>query len=491
MKKNPGIRLLFVILIAALFFIPLYPTIQWMNLNKSIKNKVELKYVNPEEFAKLSYEEQQQLDQAKQIKDKSINLGLDLQGGMRIVLEADISEMNKAEEKSDAINRALEIIRNRVDQFGVSEPSIVKQGENRIVVELPGIKDPERAESLLNVRGKLEFKLVDDDLSKADNFKDYTKGILKEDVKLPEDKEILFVWQKDTDTGKLEQKQPLVVNKVPALTGASLKTAGIAMSQFGDSSVDFQLQSEGAEQFYKVTSANVNKKLAIVLDNKVRSYPNIKEPLHDRGQITGNFSVQEAKDLALILRAGATPVKLSIIEKRIVGPSLGEDSIRSGVKAGLLAGLLVILFMIFYYKASGMIANLALILNMYFTISILILLKYTLTLPGLAGLALTIGMAVDSNVLIFERIKEEIRSGKSLMSAIDAGFEKAFSAIFDSNITTLITSFILSQFGTGPIKGFAVTLFIGITMNLFTAVYVTRQIFNYTIFKLNLKKISI
>ncbi|MDD5067588.1 MAG: protein translocase subunit SecD, partial [bacterium] len=395
------------------------------------------------------------------------------------------------EERNDAVSRALEIIRNRVDQFGVSEPSIQKQGENRIVVELPGVKDPGRAESLLNVRGSLEFKLVDDDLSRAENFKDYTKGILNETVKLPEDREVLFVWQKDKDSGRMEQKYPIVVHKEAALTGAYLKTAGIAVGQFGDSAVDFELKSEGAERFYKITSDNVNKKLAIVLDNKVRSYPNIKEPLRDRGQITGNFTVQEAKDLALILRAGATPVKLGIAEKRIVGPSLGEDSIRDGVKAGLIASLVVIIFMLIYYKFAGVVANITLIINMFFTISVLILLKYTLTLPGLAGLALTVGMAVDSNVLIFERIKEELLAGKSLKASVDAGFEKAFSAILDSNITTLITSFILSQFGTGTIKGFAVTLFIGVTMNLFTAVYMARQIFNYIIDRFNLKRIMI
>lgn len=491
MKKNPGIRLVFVFFIMALFFLSLYPTVQWLSLDRALKEKVELKYENPEEFNKLPFEEQKKIENAKAIKDKSINLGLDLQGGMNIVLEADIAEFKTAEDRNDAISRALEIIRNRVDQFGVSEPSIVRQGENRIVVELPGVKDPGRAESLLNVRGKLEFKLVDDELSKPENFKDYQKGLLKEEIKLPEDKEVLFVWHKDENTGKMEQRTPIVVNKEAALTGAYLKTAQISVGQFGDSTVDFELKSEGAEIFFKVTSANVNKKLAIVLDNKVRSYPNIKEPLRDRGQITGNFTVQEAKDLALILRAGATPVKLTIAEKRIVGPSLGEDSIRDGIKAGLIASVAVIIFMLLYYKFAGMVANTVLVINMYLTVAVLILLKYTLTLPGLAGLALTVGMAVDANVLIFERIKEEFRAGKSLKAAVDAGFEKAFSAIFDANITTLITSFILSQFGTGAIKGFAVTLFIGVTLNLFTAVYVARQIFNYFIDKFNMKSISI
>ncbi len=491
MNKNSGIRLLFIFILIIIFFIPIYPTIKWYSLPKEKRELAELKFENPEEYESLSIERRKEIDNLKALKNKTLNLGLDLQGGMHIVLQAETSEFKTAKEKDDAVKQSLEIIRNRIDQFGVSEPIIQRQGKNRIVVELPGVKDPRRAEKLLNIKGKLEFKLVDSELSKPENFTNYKEGILKSSVKLPEDEEILFVWSKNKETGKLEKEYPLIVKKVPALTGAMLKTAGVSMDQFNEAAVDFQLKSKGADIFYKVTSENVGKRLAIVLDNKIRSAPRIKEPLRDRGQITGNFTLQEAQDLALILRAGATPVKLTIIEKRIVGPSLGEDSIKSGLNAALYGFIAVVLFMIFYYKGSGIIADIALFLNLFFLISILILLKYTLTLPGMAGIVLTIGMAVDANVLIFERIKEELRAGKSLRAAIDAGFEKAFRTIFDANITTLITAFILSQFGTGPIKGFAVTLFIGVTVNLFTAVYVSHNIFNFLLQKNNIKKISI
>jgi len=491
MKKNPGLRLMLILILVGILFYPLYHTFKWISMDKELRSKAELKYESPEEYEKLSYEEQKKIDDIKKIKNKSITLGLDLQGGMHIVLKADTTGLSTEEEEQDALNRALEILRNRIDQFGVSEPSIMKYGQERIVVELPGIKDPKRAENLLNVQGKLEFKLVDDELNKPENFEDVEKGILKEDFVLPEDRELLAVWEKPKDSNYLKKKYYMIVHKEAALTGAYLKDAGVSISQFGDATVNFQLKAEGADIFYKVTSENVGKQLAIVLDGKVRSHPNIKEPLRDRGQITGSFTIQEAQDLSRILRAGALPVKLEFMEKRIVGPSLGEDSIEAGVKAGIVGLILVVLFMLVYYKFSGFIADLMLLLNMYILASILVLLKFTLTLPGIAGIVLTIGMAVDANVLIFERIKEELRSGKSLRAAIDTGFEKAFRAILDANVTTLITAFILSQFGTGAIKGFAVTLFIGITANLFTAVYVSHNVFNYIVYKMQLKKISI
>ncbi|MBN1898240.1 MAG: protein translocase subunit SecD, partial [Spirochaetes bacterium] len=243
--------------------------------------------------------------------------------------------------------------------------------------------------------------------------------------------------------------------------------------------------------FYKITSDNKGKRLAIILDNKIRTAPVIKQALRDRGVIEGRFTLAEAQDLALILRAGATPVKLKILEKRIVGPSLGADSIREGTNAAYIGAIAVVLFMLIYYKFSGIVANLTLILNLFFILSILILLKGTLTLPGIAGIVLTIGMAVDANVLIFARIKEELQTGKSIIASVDSGFQKAYSAILDANVTTLITAFVLSQFGTGPIKGFAVTLFIGLVANLFTAVFVGRNIFDYILMKFRPRKLSI
>ena len=478
-------------ILIVLFFIPLYPTIQWFSLPLSERIKAELKFESPDEYEQLPEIEKQHIDKLKALKDKSINLGLDLQGGMHIVLEADLAEFESEKEKNDVVNRALEVIRNRIDQFGVSEPSITKQGKNRIVVELPGVKDPERAERLLNIRGKLELKLVDDDFSEPENFENYKEGKLKEGIELSEDKEILFVWQKNKNTGKLERKYPLVVNKDASLTGAYLANAEVVVGQFGEPVVSFRLKPSGATIFYKVTRENKGKRLAIVLDNKIRSAPVIKEALRDRGVIEGRFTIAEAKDLALILRAGATPVKLKIIEKRIVGPALGADSIRQGTKAAIIGAIAVIIFMLIYYKFSGLIADITLFLNLYFLVSTLIMLKFTLTLPGIAGIVLTIGMAVDANVLIFERIKEELKTGKSLIAAVDAGFEKAYSAIFDANITTLITAFVLSQFGTGPIKGFAVTLFIGLVANLFTAVFVGRNIFDYILIKFKPRKLYI
>jgi preprotein translocase subunit SecD len=491
MKKRPLYNLIFVGILVVIFFIPLYPTIKWFSLQESKREKAELKFESPEKYESLLPSEKQEIDNLKEMKNKALKLGLDLQGGMHIVLEANPAEFKNDEELSDAVQRALEIIRNRVDQFGVSEPLITRQGKTKIVVELPGEKDPERAERILNVQGKLEFKLVDDKLSEPQNFEDLKEGILKKDIVLPEDKEILFLWEKNQQTGVIEKRYPLVVNKEAALTGEYLADAKVVVGQMGEPVVAFSLKAEGGSIFYKVTSENKGKRLAIVLDGKIRSAPVIREALSDSGIIEGRFSIAEAKDLALILRAGAIPASLKIVEKRIIGPSLGSDSIKSGTKAALIGAIAVVVFMLIYYKFSGLIADITLFLNIYFLISVLIMLKYTLTLPGIAGIVLTIGMAVDANVLIFERIKEELRTGKSIITAVDTGFKKAFTAIFDANVTTLITTFVLSQFGTGPIKGFAVTLFIGLVANLFTAVFVARNIFDYIIMKFNLNKLSI
>ncbi len=498
MEKKPGIRLIFIFIVVVILFIPLFDTFKWIALEKDDRAKAEMKFDSPTNYYKLSPEDQKKIDDIKEIKNKSVKLGLDLQGGMYVVLKAETTNLSKGEEKRDAVNKALVVIRNRVDQFGVSEPSIMRQGQDRIIVELPGVKDPKRVKKLLDVRGKLEFKIVDEELSQTelpiprrDNFKDMETGKLKEDLVLPEDKEVLPVYIKEKDSDARVKKYYVIVNKEASLTGAYLKTASVDISQFGDAAVSFKLKSEGAEQFFKVTSENIGKQLAIVLDGKVQSHPKIQDAMKYGGQITGNFKVPEAQDLALILRAGAIPVDLKYMEQRIVGASLGEDSIKKGVKAGLIGMMLVVLFMLVYYKFAGFIANFTLFLNMYFLLSILVLLKFTLTLPGLAGIVLTIGMAVDANVLIFERIKEELRTGKSLRASIDAGFEKAYRTILDANVTTLITAFILSQFGTGPIKGFAYTLLIGVSANLFTAVYVSHNIFNYIVHKFGWKRIAI
>jgi preprotein translocase subunit SecD len=436
-------------------------------------------------------EQQREIDKLRVLKAKVVKLGLDLQGGMQIVLQADLSQFKGQKDREDAINRALEIVRNRIDQFGVSEPGINRQGDDRVVVQLPGVRDPKRAQELLRAEGSLEFKLVNDEMSKPENFADYKKGILKPGVALAEDEEILFLWSKNPDTGKMEQGTPVVLKKNPPVTGKALKTAQVGFSQFQEPEVEFEMKADGAKLFYEFTSVNVGKRLAIVLDNKVRSAPTIRDKLSDRGVITGSFSIDEAKDLALILRAGALPVKMEIVEQRVVGPSLGKDSIDAGVKAGWIAVILIFGFMTLYYRLSGLVAVFATVLNMFITIGILTGLGFTLTLPGIAGLILTVGMAVDANVIIFERIREELRAGKTPVAAIEAGYDRAFVTVLDSNLTTMIIAAILFQFGTGSIKGFAATLFIGIGANLFTGVYVTRTAFMYIAQKFGIRRLSI
>jgi len=389
--------------------------------------------------------------------NKKINLGLDLQGGMHLVLKVDTSGIPQ-EVRHDAVDRALEIIRNRIDQFGVKEPSILKQGIDRIVVQLPGITERERALQIIGKTAQLEFKLVSDD---PELLRQALSG------KIPDDYELKYL-----------DKEPLLIRKKASLTGDTLIDARVNFeSQFGAPYVSLKFNSQGARIFSQVTGENVGKRLAIVLDGVVHSAPVIREKIPSgEAQITGRFSVEEANDLAIVLRAGALPAPIRIEEERTVGPSLGKDSIRQGLFASFIGSSLVFIFMIIYYLFAGFVADLALILNFLIVLGVLGYFHATLTLPGIAGLALSLGMAVDANVLINERIREELKAGRSLRASISAGYDKAFSAIFDSNITTLIAAFFLFQFGTGPIKGFAVTLTTGILASLFTALFVTRTI---------------
>jgi preprotein translocase subunit SecD len=276
------------------------------------------------------------------------------------------------------------------------------------------------------------------------------------------------------------------------MDGSSIKRAAVQTDQFGKPEVVFSLSVEGAQQFLKVTEENVGRRLAIVLDGKILSMPLIRERIPGgQVRITGDFTMKDAQDQALVLRAGAFPVPLQIGEERTVGPSLGRDSIQAGIKAGIIGALLIVFFMLAYYKLSGLIADIALALNMFFLLGALAWLNFTLTLPGIAGMILTLGMAVDANVIIFERIKEEIRNGKTVTAAIQSGYQKAFRTILDSNVTTLIATFVLSQFGSGPIKGFAVTLSIGIVINMFTAIFVTRLMYDLGVSAFRIKKLSI
>ena len=386
--------------------------------------------------------------------------------------------------KDSAINQALETIRNRIDQFGVAEPVVQRQGLKQIVVQLPGIKEPKRAKDLIKETALLEFKMLDEDGQiklelPARVPKDQEAEIVKQFAdRLPEGDQILFERVIEKDTGR-EYRVPYLVKKRVMLTGDVLSDARVAIGQFNDPYVSISFDAKGGVEFERITGDNIKKRMAVVLDSTIYSAPVIQERISGgRAQITGTFSTQEANDLAIVLRAGALPAPLKIIQDLTVGPSLGQDSIEKGIKATLFAGVLVVIFMVVYYRLSGAIADCALVLNLVCLMGALSALTATLTLPGIAGIVLTIGMGVDSNVLIFERIREELRNGKAVRSAIDGGYDKALLTIIDSHVTTLITGVALFLFGTGPIKGFAVTLCLGIAINLFTALVGTKVIFD-------------
>jgi preprotein translocase subunit SecD len=368
-----------------------------------------------------------------------------------------------------AVRQGLETIRNRVDQFGVAEPSIQQQGENRILVQLPGVQDPGRAKALIGKTALLEFKMVDERTDPETALK----------TGPPPGTEILYQRRVDKETRE-ERKVPFLVQKRAAITGRDVSTARVSIDQNTSEpyvSVDFN--AAGARAFSELTDANVGKRLAIVLDGNVHSAPQIRERIPSgRAQITGGFITEEATDLAIVLRAGALPAPVQVLEERTVGPSLGADSIRQGIIAILGSTALVFVFMLVYYRLSGLIADVALGLNLLLLMATMAGFHATLTLPGIAGIALTIGMAVDTNILIFERIREELRAGKTVRGAIDAGFARAFKTVIDTHVTVLVSGLILFQFGTGPVKGFAVTLMIGIAVSLFTAVFFTRLIFD-------------
>lgn len=386
--------------------------------------------------------------------------------------------------KDSAINQALETIRNRIDQFGVAEPLVQRQGLKQIVVQLPGVKDPKRAKDLIKETALLEFKMLDEDNQMKMDFparisKDREADILKQaEGKLPEGSQVLFERAVEKDTGR-EYRIPYLVKKRVMLTGDVLSDARVSIGQFNDPYVSITFDAKGGREFERITGDNVKKRMAIVLDNTIYSAPVIQERISGgRAQITGTFTTQEANDLAIVLRAGALPAPLKIIQDLTVGPSLGKDSIEKGIRSTLIAGAMVMIFMIVYYRLSGAIADFALVLNLICLMGALSALMATLTLPGIAGIVLTIGMGVDSNVLIFERIREELRGGKGVRLAVDGGYDKAFWTIVDSHVTTLITGVVLFLFGTGPIKGFAVTLCLGIAINLFTALVGTKVIFD-------------
>lgn len=359
--------------------------------------------------------------------EKKIRLGLDLKGGSHILLECVDSPEAPLDE--DSVKRVVEIVRNRIDQLGVAEPLILRQGEKRVLVQLPGIADPQRAVEIIGQTALLEFK---------------------------------------DESGKT------------LLTGATLKNAQVQYDRFGRPTVSISFNEEGAKLFGQATTANVGKPIGIYLDGNIISNPVVQEPiLQGDAQITGQFTLDEAQNLAILLRAGALPVKVVVAEERSVGPSLGKDSITSGLRAAIIAGIFVFIFMFLYYGWLGILADIALICYALFTLALLSVLQATLTLPGIAGFILSIAMAVDANVLIFERIKEEYRAGKTWRAAIQAGFDKAFRTILDSNITTIIAAALLFFIGSGSVRGFGITLTLGIICSMFTGIWVTRVLIDH------------
>jgi len=444
-------------------------------LEKTGKQKT-ITYELPDTPSKTAFE--------KVIKDQFPDLEVvtsETHGGMEVV-SLKIRDRRAEEIKKHAVEQSLETIRNRVDQFGVTEPEIIPEGNDRIVIQLPGIKDTARAKSLIGKTALLEFKLVDEEHS------------LEEAVRgnVPEGSILAYESKLDRESGR-RSSIPILLKNRTVLTGSSLESAKVAISdRFGEPHVSIKFNAQGAQDFERITGENVKKRMAIVLDGAVYSAPVIQERISGgNAQISGTFSMDEAKDLAIVLRAGSLPAPVTILEERTVGPSLGQDSIDKGAWAAAIGLVLVALFMMVYYKLSGVVANVALILNMVILLGFLAAFRATLTLPGIAGIVLIIGMSVDANVLIFERIREELRSGKTARAAVETGYAKAFLTILDTNVNALIASLFLFGFGTGPVKGFAATLSVGIIASLFTAVFVTRIIFDYFIWNRKITKISV
>ncbi len=514
MKRNRKLVLIVALIAAAVYY--LLPSVDFYSMTDDEREVMELK--SPEQLVDL--------------KKRSLNLGLDLQGGIHLVLEVKTEGMEQ-QEAQDAVAQAQEVIRNRVDQFGVAEPTIQRQGDNRIIIELPGVQDVQRAKDLVGQTALLEFQLLEpsedrtrliqridqvlapqeeeeeeeedlllsstpesaplssllslagEDLTVSGRDLQRVKNLLnapEAQELIPADVEFLFSSKPAGAEGN-EFYFLYLVRKKPEMTGHMIQDAFVSIGQvveyMGQPIVNFSTTDEGVRLFSRITGSHIGERMAIVLDESVYSAPVIQNKISEgRGIITGSGTQEEAKDLSIVLRAGALPAEVEIIEDRTVGPSLGRDSIEQGKTAAIYSMILVVIFMVLYYRAAGLIADCALLLNMLFIMAVLAGFHATLTLPGIAGIILTIGMAVDANVLIFERIREELRSGKTVRAAIDSGYGHALSAIIDANVTTFLVGIVLYQFGTGPIRGFALTLCIGIISSLFTAFFVTRTIFD-------------
>ena len=460
---------LLALVVGALFL--LYPSINWYQLDAGERAKLEMLRERPKWL---------------------VNLGLDLKGGTHMVMELEVDKLDAKTPLREAMQQAIEIIRNRIDQFGVAEPLIVQQGARWIVVQLPGVTDSQHAKELVGKTAQLEFRMVDDSeksrtaMNKILELGTPFNGVVPSTsaAKLVPEGLALF-------KGK-DSAMYLLSKEIP-LTGATLDTAKVETGgEYGMPVVAFKFKPEAAGKFAALTGANVGKHMAIVLDETVFSAPLMKGRINGgSGIIEGQFTSDDAKSLAIVLRAGALPAPVKVIEERVVGPTVGEDSIRDGFRSSAIGFGLVVLFMLIYYRASGFVAIIALGMNLLLLLAVMAYLKSTLTLPGMAGIILSLAMAVDANVLIFERIREELRMGKPVKMALSVGYDRAFSAILDSHVTSLISSAFLFQFGTGPIKGFAVTLTIGLILSLFTAIVVTRMIFDYYLANNEVEELSI
>ena len=463
--------------------------IKWTIILAALFGAVALLWPSYEWYSKTP-QEREKLEASGDRPKRILNLGLDLRGGSSLLLELDVSKLSGKESLNEAMQRAIEIVRNRIDQYGVGEIPITRQGEKWISVQLPGIANPEQAEALIGKTAMLEFRIVKDDAAaqEAINKLNELEEPFNPDGTLTEEAAKLV----PEGITVMRDKQGFLValTDTAAVTGADLEDARVTTGEYGYPAVSFQFNGEGAKKFGNLTGANLNKNLAIILDNTVQSAPSIKARITRDGQITGQFTMEEARQLAIVLRAGALPAPVTIIEKRTIGPSLGEDSIKSGIKASLVGFIFIVLFMSIYYRFSGIISSVALFLNLVFLLALMSYFSATLTLPGIAGIILSLAMAVDANVLILERMREEKDKGEPLPIIIKEGYEKAWSAIFDSNLTTWIASILLFQFGTGPVKGFALTLTLGLFVGVFTSVFVTRAIYELLL-TANPKEISI
>jgi preprotein translocase subunit SecD len=442
----------------------------------------------------------------KSLHGNAVQLGLDLSGGMSVVIQADMPALAKklghdlsAAERADAMKRAIEVLNNRIDKFGLTEPVIRQQGEDQVYVEIPGTADPDRINSIIMGRGKLAFHIVDDEATaKLEQYLSANplgvdeKTLAVTDSSIVPAGEVVRKYYKKDNYGLDEfTGRYMVIHEEAGLDGTHIQSAQVSSDSItGQPETNFTLDKEGGEIFYKLTSANVNKTLAVVLDDRVKAGARIQEPIRESVRMTG-FSADEAQSLALVLRTAALPVELSVVSQQAIGASLGEDAIAQG-RMAIVVGLAgVFLFMFLFYKAAGINATIAQVLNLYLMLSVLTAFKLTLTLPSIAGFVLTIGMAVDASVIIFERIKEEMLLGKGRKASIDAGFNRAFWAVMDSNITTIIAALFLAQLGSGPIQGFAVSLAIGNIVSLFSALFVSRLIFDFETDVLKAKHVSI